>query len=73
MSSTRMRSPIIELFSDKAFSSELQASRFFNISRYYIRNSLKDLKIVKNKLKEDCAFSPYYFGMDTKEVLKRYT
>jgi hypothetical protein len=72
MSTARLRSPIIELFSGKAYPNELQASQSINISRYYIRESIKNKIIVKNRLHERCAFSPYYFGMDFKEVLKIY-
>jgi hypothetical protein len=70
---TRVRTVIIELFTEKAFPNELQASNTLNISRYYIRESIKYKIRVKNALGEKCAFAPYYFGMDVKEILKIYT
>jgi hypothetical protein len=69
---TRVRSPIMELYSGRAFANELQASQSLNLSRYYIRLSLKNKKIVLNELKENCAFSSYFFGMDTKQILNLY-
>jgi hypothetical protein len=71
-SSTRLRSPIIELYSGRAFPNELQASQFFNISRYYIRDSIKNSHIVRNEIREKCAFATYYFGIDTKSRLDFY-
>jgi len=73
MSRTRRRKAIMELFSEKAFPNELQASTALNISRYYIRESLKNKLRVKNAIGEKCAFCIYYFGMNPKELLKNYT
>jgi hypothetical protein len=70
--STRLRSPIVELYSGRAFPNELQASQYFNISRYHIRDSMKNSLIVRNKLREKCAFATYYFGMDIKSRLSSY-
>lgn len=69
---SRVRTPIIELFSGKAFPNELRASEFFNISRYHVNKSWNDRMIVKNAIKENCAFAVYSFGMDNLEMLKLY-
>jgi hypothetical protein len=62
----------MELYTGKAFSNELQASQSLNISRYYIRLSLKEKKIVFNNLGERCAFTHYFFGMGTEQILALY-
>jgi hypothetical protein len=62
----------MELYSKRAFANELQASKNLNLSRYYIRKSLKNQKIVKNNINESCAFSYYFFGMDPEKVLEIY-
>lgn len=68
----RIRSVIIELFSERIFINESQAAKHLNISRYYIRKSLKEKVVVKNNLGENCAFFYNFKGINCKQVLKNY-
>lgn len=68
----RVRSMIIELYSQKVFINESQAAKYLNISRYYIRKSLKDKVIVNNRLGENCAFFYNFKGIDCKQILVNY-
>jgi hypothetical protein len=60
----RRRNEIIELTTEKRFPNELQAEKALNISRYYIRISLKKQIPVKGKM-----FAYYHYGMEI-DVLK---
>ena len=63
---------MMELFSGDIFINESQAARTLNISRYYVRMSLKEKKIVFNRLNEKCAFVYCSHGMDQKKLLEDF-
>ena len=64
----RRRNEIIELTSGERYLNESLAESKLNISRYYIRKSLKEQIPTKN----DYMFSYYHYGMDVDRLKETY-
>jgi hypothetical protein len=66
--SNRRRTEIICLNTGERFINESFAEKILDISRYYIRKSLKEHVPVKG----DKMFAHYYYGMNIEEVKNIY-